>query len=442
MRVPVVIVGAGPAGLAMSHHLVTAGIDHVVLERGDLAHSWRTERWDSLRLLTPSWMNALPGHGYRGGDPHGFMTAQETVAFLEAYRRRFEPPVLTGVTVAAVRRTADGFAVIADAGTWQCDVVVAATGASSEPRVPALRAELPTRIDQLTALDYRRPAQLDPDGEILVVGASASGVQIASELQRSGRAVTIAVGEHVRLPRSYRERDVYWWLDAIGQLDERYDEVDDIDRARRHASVQLVGTNEHSDLDLNALGAQGVRCVGRLVGISGRTAQCSGALASLVANADLKQARLLHRIDEFVTSNGLEGEVGPPRPAQPTVVPAPPTSLDLAAFSTVVWATGYRPTYPWLDAAAFDHRHRVVHDGGVARMPGLYVLGLPFMRRRRSNLIAGFGRDAGDLAAHVRAYLGDVARTRAGARIGVVSRVEWPSEQAVARAANDVLDRT
>jgi putative flavoprotein involved in K+ transport len=412
MRVPVVIIGAGPAGLAMSRHLTTAGIDHVVLERGEVAHSWRTERWDSLRLLTPNWMSALPGHRYRGDDPDGFMTASETVAFLEGYRRSFDPPVLTDVTVGRVRRTTDGFDVESNAGSWQCDVLVAATGASSEPRVPALAADLPARIDQLTAHEYRRPSQLDPDGEILVVGASASGVQIADELRRTGRGVTVAVGEHIRLPRSYRGRDIYWWMDTIGQLDERYDEVDDVERARRHASVQLVGTPERADLDLNTLRRRGVRLVGRLAGIAGSAAQCSGSLTNLVANADLKQARLLARVDEFVATTGLEAEVGPAMAPAATDVPTPPTQLELAAFSTVIWATGYRPHYSWLDPSAFDRRGRVAHDGGVAQVPGLYVLGLPMMRRRRSNLLGGVGRDAADLFLHLRVHLDHVAMRR------------------------------
>jgi putative flavoprotein involved in K+ transport len=416
VRVPVVIVGAGPAGLAMSHHLTTAGIDHVVLERGEVAHSWRTERWDSLRLLTPNWMTALPGHRYVRDDPHGFMTASDTVGFLDDYRRSFDPPVFTHVTVRSVQRTADDFDVVSDAGTWRCDAVVAATGASSEPRVPALATNLPTRIDQLTALEYRRPSQLDAGGEILVVGASASGVQIADELRRNGRAVTVAVGEHVRLPRSYRGRDIYWWMDAIGQLDERYDEVDDIERARRHASVQLVGTVERGNLDLNALRDGGVQLVGRLVGIAGNAAQCSGSLANLVANADLKQARLLRRIDEFVAANALDGQIEAAVAPEPTELPTPPTRLELAGFSTVIWATGYRSSYSWLDSAAIDRRHRVIHNGGVANLAGLYVLGLPLLRRRRSNLIGGVGRDAADLFVHLRAYLDDVARGRIAAR--------------------------
>jgi putative flavoprotein involved in K+ transport len=420
---PVVIAGAGPAGLAMSYQLSVAGVDHVMFERGDVANSWRTERWDSLRLLTPNWMTALPGHHYLGSDPGGFMTRTEMIAFLDAYRRHFDPPVRTNVGVRHVRRNADGYEVATDAGTWMCDAVVAATGASSEPRVPALAGEMPAQIEQLTALGYRRPSQLQGDGEVLVVGASASGVQIADELRRSGRAVTLAVGEHVRLPRTYRGRDIYWWMDAIGQLDQRYDEVDDVERARRHASVQLIGSETHRDLDCNALHRDGVRLVGRLAAISGTTALCSGGLANLVANADLKQTRMLQRIDEFIAHNDLEGEVEPPSWPLRTHIPAGETQLDLTRFSTVIWATGYRPQYPWLDAAAFDHRHRVVHNGGVAKLPGLYLLGLPFMRHRRSNLISGIRRDTTELFGHLRGYLDVAARERRGSRaVGVSVR--------------------
>jgi putative flavoprotein involved in K+ transport len=412
VHVPVVVVGAGPGGLAMSHHLTGAGIDHVVLERGEVANSWRHERWDSLRLLTPNWMTALPGYGYEGSDPDGYMTARETADVLDGYRRQFDPPVLTGVTVESARAVDQGFNVRADGDEWRCDALVAATGASSEPRLPALAAEVPARIDQVTALAYRNPGQLARDRGVLVVGASASGVQIADELARAGHDVTISVGEHIRLPRSYRGRDIYWWLDRIGQLDERYDEVDDLDRARRHASVQLVGTDQRRDIDLNALRTTGVQVVGRFMAVRGTTAQFSGALTSLVANADLKQNRLLRRADELVVERAMAEEVGPATEPEPTWVGTPPTELDLDAFSTVVWATGHRPKYPWLDAAAFDRKGRVAHDGGVASLPGLYLLGLPLLRRRRSNLLAGLGDDAAELLEHLRGHLDSTAARR------------------------------
>jgi putative flavoprotein involved in K+ transport len=411
---PVVVIGAGPAGLAMSAQLGRLGVEHIVLEKGDVANSWRTERWDSLRLLTPNWMTALPGCAYDGAQPDGYMSAAETAAFIDAYGARIAAPLRTHVTVERVRRNDRGFDVVADAGSWRCDAVVAATGGSSEPRLPAFAMGLPGNVQQLSALQYRNPAQIAPDGEVLVVGASASGVQIADELVRAGREVTIAVGEHVRLPRAYRRRDIYWWLDVIGQLDERYDEVEDINRARRHASIQVVGNDDGRNVDLAALTALGVRAVGRFAAIDGHRAQCSGGLGSLLANADLKQNRLLARIDEHVDTHGLD--VGPPNRAPATRLGAVPTELDLRAFAAVIFATGYRPSYSWLDPAAFDRRGRVAHDGGVAQLAGLYLLGLPFLRRRRSNLIAGFGADASDLAAHLHRYLDTAARERTRAQ--------------------------
>jgi putative flavoprotein involved in K+ transport len=390
----------------MSHHLTGAGVDHVLLERGEVAHSWRTERWDSLRLLTPNWMTALPGAPYEGEDPDGYMTAAETVAALEAYRLAFDPPLHTRIVVEAACRTSDGFEVRTPGETWQCDAIVAATGGSSEPRVPALASDLPQDIQQLTSLSYRGPAQIDDQGRVLVVGASASGVQIADELQRASRDVTIAVGEHIRLPRSYRGCDIYRWLDRIGQLDERWDEVEDLQRARRHASVQVMGSDDGREVNLQSLQALGVRLVGRLMAIRGTTALCSGGLGSLVANADLKELRLLRRIDEWIDEHDMAGLVGPAIKPCPTVLTEVPTELDLAHFGTVIWATGFRPTYDWLDPRALDRRGRVDHGGGVASMSGLYLLGLPFLRRRRSNLLAGLGLDASELGQHLVEYLG------------------------------------
>jgi putative flavoprotein involved in K+ transport len=410
----VVVVGAGPGGLAMSYHLTGAGVDHVVLERGDVAHSWRTERWDSLRLLTPNWMTALPGARYEGEDPDGYMTAAETVTALEAYRRSFDPPLHTGIKVESTRHIGTGFEVRTTEGTWRCAALVVATGGSSEPNVPVCASDLPQALQQFTSLSYRRPAQIGGHGRVLVVGASASGVQIADELQRAGHDVTISVGEHVRLPRSYRGCDVYRWLDWIGQLDERWNEVEDLQRSRRHASVQVVGNDDGREVDLPSLQGLGVQLVGRLMAIRGTTAFCSGGLGSLVANADLKQARLLRRIDEWVDKHDMADLVGPMSEPRVTVLGLVPTELDLQGFATVIWATGFRPRYDWLDPRALDRRRRIDHDGGVAKMPGLYVLGLPFLRRRRSNLLSGLGSDAAELSQDLLVYLEAAGGVRPG----------------------------
>ncbi len=242
---------------------------------------------------------------------------------------------------------------------------------------------------------------------MLVVGASASGVQVADELARAGREVTLAVGEHVRVPRTYRGMDIQWWLDAIGVLDERIEDVDDVLRVRRTPSLQLLGSPERRTLDLNAVAAAGVAVRARLVGVSGGRAQLSGSLANLVASADLKQARLLDAVDEYVRSRGLEAEVeAADRPA-PTRLPAESfrLDLDLAPFRTVVWATGFRPRYPWLHPSFLDRRGRLAHDGGVLPTPGAYVLGLPFLRRRKSSFLDGVGPDAEELTEHLVAHL-------------------------------------
>ncbi len=382
----------------------------MLLERGEVAHSWRTERWDSLRLLTPNWMTALPGARYEGGDPDGYMTASETVATLDAYRRSFDPPLHTGVEVEVACHTGTGFEVRTTRGPG-------AATRWSPPR--AGRASLVSRpsqrislrpIQQFTALSYRRPAQIDDRGRVLVVGASASGVQIADELRRADRDVSISIGEHVRLPRTYRGCDIYRWLDRIGQLDERWDEVEDLDRARRHASIQVVGSHDRREVDLHSLQGTGVQLVGRLMAIRGTTAFCSGGLGSLVANADLKQARLLRRIDEWVCEHDMADLVGTAAEPSPTVLTQVPTELDLRGFGTVIWATGFRPSYKWLDPRALGHRGRIDHDGGVVCLPGLYLLGLPFLRRRRSNLLVGLGVDAAELCRHLVDYLAGVGR--------------------------------
>jgi len=405
VRTSTVVLGAGHAGLAMSRCLTQRSIDHVVLERGEVANTWRTERWDSLRLLTPNWLSRLPGYGYEGDDPDGFLTMPETIAFLERYAEVISAPVLTGTTVTSVRLALDGYEVVTDRGTWQCRAVVIATGACNIPNVPAVAEALPSGIDTVTPKDYRTPDQLEQGG-VLVVGASASGAQIAEEIHRSGRPVTLAVGEHIRVPRVYRGRDIKWWMDAAGVLEDRYDEVDNVVRVRNVPSLQLVGSEDRRNLDLNRLTDIGVKLVGRLVGVQNGKAQFSGSLPNQCAMSDLKMNRLLDRIDEWATENALEGEVDAPHRFEPTRVEAdPPLGVDLGGIRTILWATGYRPDYSWLDLDVLDLRGRIRHDGGVVESPGVYLLGMPFLRTRKSSLIDGAGDDARFLSGHLATYL-------------------------------------
>jgi len=270
----------------------------VVLERGDVANSWRRERWDSLRLLTPNWQSRLPGYRYDGADPDGFMTMAEVVEFVSRFAAVAAAPVRTHTTVTSVRHTDAGYHVATDRGDLRCRCLVLASGACNLPNVPALQQDVPASIERVTPMDYRNPDQL-PQGGVLVVGASATGVQLAHEIHRSGRPVTLSVGEHVRLPRSYRGRDVLWWMDASGLWNQRYDEIEDLTRARGLPSPQLVGTPERTTLDLNALTAIGVTLVGRLAAVRDGRALFSGGLRNQLALADLKMDRLLDTFDDW-----------------------------------------------------------------------------------------------------------------------------------------------
>ncbi len=421
--VDAVVVGAGHSGLARSRALAAAGVDHVVLERGEVANSWRHERWDSLRLLTPNWQSRLPGYRYSGADPDGYMTAAEVVEFIDGYAKHVGAPVRTGTTVTKLRADNGGYVVATDRGTWRTRAAVLASGAHGVPIVPDVAARLPGNIRTLTANEYRNPAQLDC-GRVLVVGASATGLQLADEIRRSGRPVTIAVGEHIRMPRLYRGRDIQWWLEAVGILDERYDEVDDIVRARRVPSPQLVGSPERRTLDLNALIEQGVDVVGRLVGVNDARLQFSGSLANHCAMADLKLNRLLDRIDAWGTERRIGDVVAEPeRFAATRIEAAPRSTIDLKKepVATIVWAAGLRPDYSWLQAPVFDHTGRLRHDGGVAAN-GLYTLGLNFMRRRRSSYIHGAEDDVRDLSAHLVQRLRAAQSAPRTARQGSSSR--------------------
>jgi putative flavoprotein involved in K+ transport len=402
------VIGAGHAGLAMSRCLAERSIEHVVLERGEVAHSWRTERWDSLRLLTPNWQSRLPGFGYVGTDPDGYRTLPEVVDFIAGYATAISAPVRTFTRVTSVRRVDSGYLVRASQGDWLCRAVVLASGACNLARVPAFADRTPRHVASLTSKDYRNPRQV-ADGGVLVVGASSSGTQIADELHRSGRPVVLSVGEHIRTPRVYRGKDIQWWMDAAGILDQRYDEVDDIQRARRVPSLQLAGTPDRSTLDLNALTAIGVRLVGRLAGVSeDGKAQFAGSLPNMCALSDLKMNRLLDLIDERAREKGLDGVAAPPHRPPPTRVDeAPPLGMDLAKgeIKTIIWAVGFRPDYSWLELPVFDRKGMIKHDGGVVPMPGLYLMGVQFLRRRKSALIDGAADDARDLSAHLESFL-------------------------------------
>lgn len=406
----VVIIGGGQAGLAMSRCLSVYGIEHVVIERGEIGERWRTSTWDTLRLLTPNWMNRLPGAAHTGGDPDDFIGKDEFVAYLEAYAKKHETPVLPLTTVLRVDAPNDGYRVLTDRGAWRARAVVIATGQCDLARVPEAASRLDGRIASLHSSDYRNPASV-PDGGVLVVGASSSGVQIAEELRCAGRQVAISVGRHTRLPRLYRDRDIFYWLDRIGLMTQRLTEMRDPAAAMRQPSLQLAGRPDRRNMDLAALQGLGIRLLGRLCAMEGGRAEFAPTLSDSIRAADEKLARLLDDIDRHAGDVGAQARH---RDIAPVVLPddggEAAFPLADAGIRTVIWATGYRRAYPWLDLPILDPTGEISHTGGVTVLPGVYALGLRLLRRRNSNFIGGVGADARELAGEVARYLGHSIR--------------------------------
>jgi putative flavoprotein involved in K+ transport len=335
------------------------------------------------------------------------MTSEDVVDLLGRYAAYASAPVQTESNVTSLRRSDGAYELATSRGPIRSRTVVIAIGACNLPAIPALADGLPAEVVQLTPFDYRKPSGLSDRG-VLVVGASATGVQLAAELRESGREVILSVGEHVRLPRTYRGRDVLWWMDAAGVWDQRYDEVDDLQRARQLPSPQLVGTAERTTLDLNALMAMRVELVGRFAAVRDGRALFSGGLRNVCSLADLKLERLLDFFDEWAQSDGIDRDVAPPERFEPTELRSSPRlELDLRSgeIGTVVWATGFRPDYRWLDVPVLDWNGRLRHDGGAVDSPGLYALGLPVLRRRKSTFIHGIEDDARDVVELLSEYL-------------------------------------
>ena len=399
------IIGAGQCGLAMSHALATRGIDHVVIEQGRPGESWRSRRWNSLRLLTPNWMNGLAGQPYEGRDPGGFMQVSEFASSFDTWVTRQAPPLIGETCVRSLSCGPVGYRVDTDAGMIDASAVVVATGQCARSKRPAFAAELPDSITQISPLDYRAPEAL-PDGGVLVVGAAASGLQLAQELRRAGRPVTLAVGNHNRLPRRYRGQDILRWMHLAGIFDEDITDTNDIDRLRRLPSLPLIGGPDRADIDLNSLQDLGVELVGRFAAWRDGTALFSGGLSNACASADLKMNRLLNRIDHWIEQK-IPFKVAAPHRLPPTRVPATPRlniNLDKAGIKTIIWATGFEPDHRFIDLPVFDRKGRIQHSGGVVGQ-GLYVMGLTHMRTARSTHIDGAPVDAAHLADHLTSNL-------------------------------------
>jgi putative flavoprotein involved in K+ transport len=397
-----IVIGAGQAGLTLSHELGRRGVAQEVLERGRVGERWRSERWESLNLLTPNWLNRLRG-GAAHADTDGFLHRREFLGYLRSYANSTGTRVRESVEVLAVEKRRGRFHVRTDSGDWLARSVVVATGDCDTLNRPPQAMTAPPWLVQVDANRYRTPGQL-PSGGVLVVGAGASGQQIASELRRSGRRVVIAAGRHARMLRRYRGKDIWHWIERLGDLEHTIDEMPDRDVARRALSFGLSGRNGGEDLDLSRLNTLGITVTGRLEGWDGATARFSDNIEIDIADSELRLHRLLDRIDDHIDTQ-LRGASGAPasEPVPPIALPAPPRSVDLGAerITTVIWATGYRRTYPWLHVPVLDSTGEIEHRYGITAAPGLYVLGLRFQRRRASHFIGGVGPDAAYLAEHL-----------------------------------------
>jgi putative flavoprotein involved in K+ transport len=406
-RIPVVVIGAGQAGLAVSRLLATSGVDHVVLERGRVGERWASFRWESLRLLSPNWLSRLPDFRYTGPDPDGFMRASEVADYLRSYAEYAAAPVVEGADVTAVVRHGGRYRVTTGAGCWTADAVVVATGWCDIPHVPAVATALDPRIEQLTPAGYRSPAELT-DGGVLVVGASATGVQLADELARAGRRVVLAVGSHTRMPRRYRGLDIMWWLDAMGALDRRLDEHPAPAIARAEPSLQLVGNPDGRNVDLLSLHRRGVGLVGRVSDVDGRHVRLADDLTETTTRADAALRRLLRRVDAYAAMAGLAGEIDAAEQVRAVPTTGGVAGLDLhhAGIRTVLWATGYRREYPWLRLPVFTRTGEIRQTGGVTPSPGLYVVGQRWQSRRNSSFLDGVRHDAATVADRVLDQVG------------------------------------
>ena len=399
-----IVIGGGQAGLAASYHLAAHDHHHVVLERGRVGQRWRAGVWDSLRMLSPNWLNTLPGWGCHGADRDGYASAAEFTANLAAYADSFNAPVIEEAGVQGLRLVRIRFEVTTPVGSWRAANVVIATGWCDLPLVPDLARDLDARMHQVTPNEYWNPASM-PAGGVLAVGASATGVALAHELSAAGRSVTLAVGRHRRLPRIYRGRDIFWWLLRLGLFDTTIDAVSDSARAPFEPSFQVAGRPDRRTVDLASLQSNGVRLVGRVSAADGNQVRLSRDLPDLLADADRRLRRLLAAVDAHIDAAGNGRDHPPSSSFARVAVPSKVESLDLrrAGIRTVVWATGHRRAYPWLDAPVLDERGEIRQRHGLTPIPGMYVLGHRFQHYRSSNWVCGVGRDATHVTDHILA---------------------------------------
>jgi putative flavoprotein involved in K+ transport len=395
------VVGAGQAGVAVSEHLSKHGVPHLVLERNRIAEAWRTGRWDSLVANGPAWHDRFPGLEFANLDPDAFAGKEQVAEYFEAYARQFNAPIRTGVDVQKVERNTDrpGFTVETSDGVIEARHVVVATGPFQRPAIPPIAPAI-AGIEQIHSAQYYNPQQL-AEGAVLVVGAGSSGVQIADELQRSGKQVYLSVGAHDRPPRAYRNRDFCWWLGVLGEWD-----AEAMQPGKEHVTIAVSGARGGHTVDFRRLAHQGMTLVGLTRSFNGAVVSFEDNLAENIRRGDENYLALLDKADAYIERNGLDLPLEPEARvmlADPDCVSQPILELDLlkAGVTTIIWATGYTTDYSWLKVDAFRDNGKPQHQRGVSAEPGVYFVGLPWQSRRGSAFIWGVWHDAKHIADHI-----------------------------------------
>jgi putative flavoprotein involved in K+ transport len=399
-RVDTIVIGAGQAGLATSYFLMQHGREHVVLERGAVGETWRSQRWDGFYLNTPNWFLLLPGGAYDGDDPDAFAPRAEVIEYLEEYARSFAAPVRENVEVTALRRTDDGYVVETGDGTLSATNVVVASGSFQQPR-PRVPGAEPAPVElQLTTSEYRRPDQL-PEGAVLVVGGGQSGCQISDELLGAGRSVYLSAGSCAWFPRRHRGHDWVHWVVKVGILDDTVDSLPG-PAARLACNPPISGNDGGHDCHPRWLAARGAVVVGRLEGVRDGAAHFARGIEETLAAGDEFAYSVIARIDEHIAEHGLEAAAPEARESLPSPI-ADVTRIDLrdAGITTILWANGYRPDYSWIELEVTDEFGWPVQQRGVSEHPGLYFVGVNWLHKRKSALFGGVGEDAEHLVSHL-----------------------------------------
>ncbi|WP_108125137.1 MSMEG_0569 family flavin-dependent oxidoreductase [Saccharospirillum mangrovi] len=404
---PVIVIGGGQAGLSISYYLTQARIDHCVLEKKTVMHSWKYERWDSFTLVTPNWQCDLPGHPYDGNDPQGFMNREEIIAYLQRFADKVKAPVREGVTVEWVTSDANGrYQIRTDQGEFSADQVVVASGAYHLPVVPRMAERLPAELTQIHSADYKNADQL-PEGGVLVVGSGQSGAQIAEDLHLAGRQVHLATGNAPRVARFYRGKDVVEWLDDMGYYRQSVNEHPLGRNVRSNTNHYVTGRDGGRDVDLRRFASEGMQLYGTLDDFAQGVFRFRANLAENLDKADATYNNINARIDAWIEQADIDTEIGPSRyePLWQPDYERTEVTLSEMGITTILWCIGYRPDYSWLDAPVFNGQGYPQFERGISPQPGLYFLGLPWLHTWGSGRFSGIDEDARFLLQVISAYV-------------------------------------